>query len=47
MNMTYQVPRIVPPPPPLPSSKNIPLVTQAIVIIITVSVIFINFVLGY
>ena len=45
MNMTYQVPRIV--PPPLPSSKNIPLVTQAIVIIITVSVIFFNFVLGY
>ena len=44
--MTYQVPRIVP-LPPLASSKNIPLVTQAIVIIITVSVIFFNFVLGY
>ena len=34
-------------PSPLPSSKNIPLVTQAIVIIITVSVIFFNFLLGY
>ena len=44
--MTYQVPRIVP-PPPLPSSKNIPLVTQAIVVIITAPVIFFNFVLGY
>ena len=43
--MTYQVPRIV--PPPLPSPKNIPLVTQAIVVIITVSVIFFTFVLGY
>ena len=45
--MTYEVPGIVPPPPPLPSSKNIPLVTQAIVIIITVSVIFFNFVPSY